>query len=506
MRSEAAGVRLVSGERIGGGLAADGLGELSKLLLGTKPLKALRLARDTGVLVAVLPELAPSIGFDQESDYHGLTLDEHTFMVVQAAADARMPLRVRLAALLHDTGKPAVAWRGRDGRLHYYARPGLSASRTSRSSAELARGGTAAVALPDRAPAPSRADRAASHAQSARRRDARAAPARALRRRAAFDLLDHKAADLRGKWGPGEPRAEEQLASSRPSGGWSSRSRRARTVSATSPSSGTDLIALGYVPGPALGQTLRTLLTEVVERPDRNTRDEAAHARAGVAARVIRWSEPGFVVGFTTRVGGVSSGPFSSLNLGRSTGDELACIDENRRRACASLGAEPARLAQPPGAFDVVNEAVPGGRGKVGDGLWSDRAGVAMLALAADCVPVAVAAPGPRPARRRCTRVGAGSRTVSSPQESPRSALGPKASGCGRPGGGTVLLRGRSGGRRPLRCRPDHERRLDLWSATERHLRPWASRGSSGSTSARSVTRSSSSHTDATVALAACRV
>ena len=42
----------VSGERIGGGLAADGMGELSKLLLGAHPAKALRLARDTGVLVA----------------------------------------------------------------------------------------------------------------------------------------------------------------------------------------------------------------------------------------------------------------------------------------------------------------------------------------------------------------------------------------------------------------------------------------------------------------------
>jgi tRNA nucleotidyltransferase (CCA-adding enzyme) len=34
MRAEAPSVALVSGERIGGGLAADGLGELSKLLLG----------------------------------------------------------------------------------------------------------------------------------------------------------------------------------------------------------------------------------------------------------------------------------------------------------------------------------------------------------------------------------------------------------------------------------------------------------------------------------------
>ena len=48
MRDEAACVALVSGERIGGGLAADGMGELSKLLLGAQPAKALRLARDTG--------------------------------------------------------------------------------------------------------------------------------------------------------------------------------------------------------------------------------------------------------------------------------------------------------------------------------------------------------------------------------------------------------------------------------------------------------------------------
>ena len=57
---------LVSAERIGGGLAADGMGELSKLLLGGEPRKALRLARDTGVLVALLPEFEPAIGFDSQ--------------------------------------------------------------------------------------------------------------------------------------------------------------------------------------------------------------------------------------------------------------------------------------------------------------------------------------------------------------------------------------------------------------------------------------------------------
>ena len=93
MREWAPQIEHVSGERIGGGLAADGMGELSKLLMGAKPAKALRLARDAGVLVHLLPEMEPAIGFDQESRYHDLPLDEHTFEVVQAAADAGAPLR-----------------------------------------------------------------------------------------------------------------------------------------------------------------------------------------------------------------------------------------------------------------------------------------------------------------------------------------------------------------------------------------------------------------------------
>jgi YfiH family protein len=189
---------------------------------------------------------------------------------------------------------------------------------------------------------------------------------------------------------------------------------------------------------------------------------------------VIRWSEPGFVVGFTTRVGGVSSGPFSSLNLGRSTGDELARIDENRRRACASLGADPARLATNRQVHsDVVNEAAPGGHGKVGDGLWSDRPGVTMLALAADCVPVAVAAPG----RGRLAVLHAGWRglangVVAAGVAAVRSgeddsevsaAIGPSAGPCCYEVGPEVADL--------FDADLTHERRLDLWSATERRLR-----------------------------------
>ena len=97
---------------------------------GREPARALRLARDTGVLVELLPEFGAAIGFDQESRYHDLTVDEHTFAVVQAAADQGYSLPVRLAALFHDLGKPHAAWRGKDGRLHYYAKPGFRRARS----------------------------------------------------------------------------------------------------------------------------------------------------------------------------------------------------------------------------------------------------------------------------------------------------------------------------------------------------------------------------------------
>ncbi|MCZ7587806.1 MAG: HD domain-containing protein [Gaiella sp.] len=106
MRAEAAGLRHVSGERIGGGLEADGMGELSKLLLGSRPADALRLARDTGVLVEFLPEYTPVVGYDVGSPRQPGPLEEHLFAVVQQTAELGSPLVVRLCALLHDLGKP----------------------------------------------------------------------------------------------------------------------------------------------------------------------------------------------------------------------------------------------------------------------------------------------------------------------------------------------------------------------------------------------------------------
>jgi tRNA nucleotidyltransferase (CCA-adding enzyme) len=276
MREEAPAVKLVSGERIGGGLSADGMGELSKLLLGAEPARALRLARDTGVLVELLPEFGPAIGFDQESRYHDLTVDEHTFAVVQAAADQRYALPVRLAALFHDLGKPAVGWRGSDGRLHYYAKPGFAAHGHDQVGADLA----AQALLRRRYPNALRKQVVRivrRHMFQPGKGEARRAR-RFLRRNGdelAFLLIDHKHADLLGKRGTeGEPPPLDEI----------ERLARFREVVERERSSphrlrdlavdGNDLIELGFKPGPQLGRILHELLDLVVDEPARNTRDQ----------------------------------------------------------------------------------------------------------------------------------------------------------------------------------------------------------------------------------------
>jgi tRNA nucleotidyltransferase/poly(A) polymerase len=275
MREWAPQIEHVSGERIGGGLAADGMGELSKLLMGAQPAKALRLARDTGVFEFLLPELEPAIGFDQRSRYHDLPLDEHIFRVVQATADAGAPLSVRLAALLHDAGKPEAAWEGPDGRMHFYA----NAHRGTRSHEEIGADLAAKVLGRLRYPAKLR--------QQVRRivrehmfavpdpRDAVKAR-RFLHRHGddlAFDLVAHKRADLQGKLiEPTEKSVAEVEQVDRFRRRLERELERPHRLDQLA-IDGNDLIAAGWAPGPQLGEALQHLLSAVIGDPSLNTRD-----------------------------------------------------------------------------------------------------------------------------------------------------------------------------------------------------------------------------------------
>jgi tRNA nucleotidyltransferase (CCA-adding enzyme) len=266
MRAESAGLRHVSGERIGGGLAADGMGELSKLLLGSRPRDALRIARDTGALVEVIPEFVPAIGYGLGSPRQPETLDEHLFAVVQNATDAGASLTVRLAALLHDLGKPEADATGAD-----HARCGTVI--TGRVLRRLRYPNTLRQAV---------VRVVAGHAfwldgpidaLFARRFLASHGLDRAR------EIIAHKRADLEAK--VVEDWELEQLAA------------LARHVEEQRSSAyrlgdlavdGRDLIALGYLEGPALGAELARLLDVVIDDPAANDPETLlALAREGLA-------------------------------------------------------------------------------------------------------------------------------------------------------------------------------------------------------------------------------
>ena len=114
---------------------------------------------------------------------------------------------------------------------------------------------------------------------------------------------------------------------------------------------------------------------------------------------LLRWDAAGpYEVAFSTRQGGVSDGRYSSLNLGLLTDDMHANVEENRRRLCAAIDADPARLAMNRQVHAAtVNQAESGQRGKDGDGLWTDEPALPMLKVTADCLPIALARSNGKP-------------------------------------------------------------------------------------------------------------
>ena len=105
---------------------------------------------------------------------------------------------------------------------------------------------------------------------------------------------------------------------------------------------------------------------------------------------------PGVRHAFFTREGGVSTGLYSSLNVGRGSKDEAADVAENRRRAAAWFGAEPGSLLtcyQIHSATVLVSERAWGDERPEGDGVVTTESGLVCGALSADCAPVLLADP-----------------------------------------------------------------------------------------------------------------
>jgi len=126
--------------------------------------------------------------------------------------------------------------------------------------------------------------------------------------------------------------------------------------------------------------------------------------REGEGTRWLETALPGARAVFSTRLGGVSEGPWSSLNLGILTGDERDRVVANRVRLCAATGIDPGGVvigrqvhASAIASHEQAQEPSlwpdPAADPPELDGHVIDRSGLAALVFVADCLPIALAGP-----------------------------------------------------------------------------------------------------------------
>ena len=115
MRDMADRIDIVSAERV--------RDELNKLILSDHPRKGLELLVETGLGERVLPEL-PTLRLEVDEHHRHKDVYEHTLTVLEQAMALEAPgepdLTLRLAALLHDIGKPRTRRFEADGRVSFH--------------------------------------------------------------------------------------------------------------------------------------------------------------------------------------------------------------------------------------------------------------------------------------------------------------------------------------------------------------------------------------------------
>ncbi|MFF7726212.1 CCA tRNA nucleotidyltransferase [Streptomyces sp. NPDC008001] len=130
-------LEIVSAERI--------RDELNKLILSDHPRKGLTLLVDTGLAALVLPEL-PALRLERDEHHRHKDVYEHTLIVLEQAIALEAPrdqpgggpdLVLRLAALLHDIGKPRTRRFEKDGRVSFHHHEVVGAKMTKARMTKL---------------------------------------------------------------------------------------------------------------------------------------------------------------------------------------------------------------------------------------------------------------------------------------------------------------------------------------------------------------------------------
>ncbi len=231
--------------------------ELSKLL----PLvKAEDLLRYAPILTRLIPELEACVGFDQRSPHHAYPVFTHIAHVTEAVEPR---LELRLAALLHDIGKPAAFYLDENGRGHFPDHAKIGAQMANEVLLRL-KAPTAlrkqVVDLISRHMTPLPEDK-----KILRRRLTRYGVAET------WDLLALQKADFSSK-GTGKP--EEDAHFDRVADLLRQIKAEGACLKITDLAiNGRDLMALGYLPGRAIGSCLETLLQMVQNEELANSRD-----------------------------------------------------------------------------------------------------------------------------------------------------------------------------------------------------------------------------------------
>ena len=236
--------------------------ELCKLMLTATAADLLRYAP---IVTQVIPELQASVDFQQRSPHHAYDVYTHTAYVVE---NSPKELTLRLAALLHDVGKPATFTLDENGVGHFYDHASLSADMADAVLTRL-KAPTAlrqqVVLLIRQHMAPITPDE------------------KLLRRRLAQYgedtlrlLLALQKADRSAK-GVAEADTDSDAALSLLEKILAEQSCFSLKQLAVD---GNDLIALGFAPGPGLGETLQKLLDMVVDQQIPNEKDALLKAAA----------------------------------------------------------------------------------------------------------------------------------------------------------------------------------------------------------------------------------
>jgi tRNA nucleotidyltransferase/poly(A) polymerase len=237
--------------------------ELNKIVASPRPSPAFRLMEETGLLELLIPELALCRGLGQ-GGFHRFDVLDHSLLACDYAAGKGYPMEVRLAALLHDTGKAEARREDDRGVLTFYQHEKYSAQIAERLLTRLrySRSQTDQICRLIGCHMFNYDD---SWSEGAVRRFIIRAGEENLEN--IYLLRRADVYGMAGKEGEGEGLAELIGRVDRVLAGNHALSLKDLAVN------GRDLMALGIKPGRRMGIILKELLETVVDDPDSNNRE-----------------------------------------------------------------------------------------------------------------------------------------------------------------------------------------------------------------------------------------